>query len=326
MIRRCLPFAAILCLPACATLPAPEAKAFHELATANRDAFGSLVETQTEVFTRLARRGIESGRGRIQQMNCSDADLEECRLSYDLDGADIALGPTAVNTRKLIDAIATYGERMAQLAEASDLEAVSERADAAAGAVQALIATVSPPAGAIAKPILEGAALAHRQKLVKRRRAFLLQIASAAKPSIDTASMAMTEIAKVVRDNLAIAAARSLREGQRALNEGERRESALVGRSAALASKAGAEERRDYVEDRLDRVREQRGEQVEAMVGAARALNATKQLEVDFKPLADAHDALIAKLRNPDESLEAAIADIDKFLALLDSFAAVTKI
>jgi hypothetical protein len=321
-----LPIALLYWLPACTTLPAPEAKAFHELATANRDAFGGLVETQTAAFAGLARRGIENGRGRMQQMNCSDADSGECKLSYDLEGSDIALGPAAVQTRKLIGAIATYGERMAQLAEARDLDAVAERADAAAGAVQALIVAVAPPAGAAVKPILDAAARAHREKLVRRRRAFLLAIATAAKPSVDTASRTMTDIAREVRENLAIAAARSLRASQRALDAGERQERDLVARGEALRARPGTEEQRDYVDDRLDGVRARRGEQVDAMIRAARALNATKELDVDFKPLREAHDALIAKLQDPDMSLEAAMAEVDKFLGLLDAFAAVAKI
>ena len=290
-------------LSACATLPAPEATAFHKLATANRDAFDGLTWRERAALSDLAIRRVGAGQGTIRQQHCGPDDDAECRLDYDLDGTGITLGVAAPHTRALIGAVARYGGQMADLAEAKDIKELDDKAAAAGGAVRGLIAVVLPGSDAITKPIVDAAVLALHGKLVAKRRQLLLVNAQAAKPAIDTASSRMTEIAGLAKQNILIASAASIRRAQRALGD------------LRPPDKPGAR----------DPFQAQRTDEAAALIHAGRDLNGARRLTTDFSDLAKAHDALIAKLRDPKVSLEGAEAYLDNFLALLDDVAAIAK-
>lgn len=290
-------------LSACATLPAPEASAFHQLATVNRDAFDGMIGRESAALADLAIRRTGAGEGMIRTQHCGPDDDVDCRLDYELSGTDIALGAAAPHTRALIGATARYGGQMADLAEAKDINELDDKARAAGGAVRGLIAVVLPGSDAITRPIVDAAVLALHGKLVARRRQLLLVNAEAAKPAIDTAAARMTEIAGLAKQNILIASAASIRRAQRTLGD------------LRAPDQPGAK----------DPFRGERTDAAAALIRAGRDLNGARQLATDFSALAKAHDALIAKLRDPKASLEGAAAYLDNFLALLDDVAAIAK-
>lgn len=290
-------------LSACATLPAPEATAFHKLATADRDAFDGLIGRESAALSELAIRRVGAGEGTIRTQHCGPDDSADCRLDYALDGTAIVLGAAAPHTRALIGATARYGGQMADLAEARDIQELDDKARAAGGAVRGLIAVVLPGSDAITTPIVDAAVLALHGKLVAKRRRLLLVNAEAAKPAIDTAAARMTEIAGLAKQNILIASAASIRRAQRALGD------------LHLPDPPGAN----------DPLRGERTDAAATLIRAGRDLNGARLLATDFSALARAHDALIAKLRDPKASLDGADAYLDDFLAVLDDVAAIAK-
>jgi hypothetical protein len=317
-------FGLLCCLSACATLPAPEAAAFRKIAAADRVRFTAITETEREAVTGMAVRQVAANRGKIDYVNCATRDVGDCRLSYRLDGLVIDLGQSAPNMRRLIDRISDYAAAMADLAEARDIDLAVDKAGGAASAAASLAAVVGVP---FVKPALDAVVQLFRADLVARRRRLMLENARAAQPVIVAAAARMSAIAEPVRTNIIAAAGIDLDEAGGALETSQARATALEQRAERLRQEAArggsqAEERLDGTETRLEAVRAVRAAQAEAAIRAGNAVSIARRIDTDFSPLAEGHGQLVARLADPSVSLDQALGDINRFLAVLDAFAA----
>jgi hypothetical protein len=316
--------AALGCLAACATLPAPEAVAFRKIAEADRVRFSGITATEREAVTGMAVRQVAANRGKIDYENCAVRDVGDCRLSYRLDGLVIDLGQSAPNMRRLIGHISDYAARMADLAEARDIDAAVGKAGGAADAAASLAAAVGVP---FVKPALDAVVQLFRADLVARRRRLMLENARAAQPVIVAAAARMSAIAEPVKTNILAAAGIDLEEAGGALEGSEASATALELRIGKLRKQASlgdsaAEERLDRSEARLDAVRAGRVQQADAAIRAGNAVSVARRIDTDFSALADGHGKLVARLADPSVGLDQALGDINRFLAVVDAFAA----
>ena len=314
----------LYCLAACATLPAPEAIAFRKIAEADRVRFSAITATEREAVTGMAVRQVAINRGKIDYVNCASHDSGDCRLSYQLDGLVIDLGQSAPNMRRLVDHISDYAAGMAELAEAKDIDAAVGKAGGAADAAASLAALVGVP---FVKPALDAVVQLFRADLNARRRRLMLENARAAQPVIAAAAARMSAIAVPVKTNILAAAGIDLDEAGGALEGSQARATALEQRAARLRGevargRAGAEERLDGAEARLEAVHAARAVQAEAAIRAGDAVSVARRIDTDFSPLAEGHAKLVARLADPSVGLDQALADINRFLAVLDAFAA----
>jgi len=316
--------ATLYCLSACATLPAPEAIAFRKIAEADRVRFSAITVTEREAVTGMAVRQVAANRGKIDYTNCATRDVGDCRLSYQLDGLVIDLGQSAPNMRRLIDHISDYAGSMADLAEAKDIDLATDKAGGAADAAASLAAVVGVP---FVKPALDAVVQLFRADLVARRRRLMLENARAAQPVIVAAAARMSAIAEPVKTNILAAAGIDLEEAGGALESSQARATALVQRVQRLrqdtaSGRGRAEERLDGTEARLEAVQAARAAQAEAAIRAGNAVSVARRIDTDFSALAEGHGKLVARLADPSVSLDQALGDINRFLAVLDAFSA----
>ena len=320
--------AVLYCLSACTTLPAPEALAFHKIADADKIRFTGITEIEREAVTGMTVREVAASRGRINYENCAAADRGACRLNYQMGSLIIGLDQSAPRMRKLVAQISDYGAHMAELAEAKDIGQAADNAGAAADAVAGLAGIVGVP---FAKPVLDLAVDWFRSDLVAKRQKLLLDNALAAQPVITAASVLMSKIAKPVQTNILAAAGIDLENAGGALDSTQATAAALEAQAAALRKETerggrGADQRLamlDRTEERLADLRAQRAADADALIRASGAVNAARRIDIDFSPLAKGHDALVARLEDPKGmSLEESLAQINRFLTVLDAFAA----
>lgn len=326
-VRRILALTAPCALLACtASLPGPEAAAFRTLADANKQAFEGATAAERDAAVAFAAANLESGRGELIPVSCGEGEVGPCVLEYRNGGA-VKLVEVAPNTRALIGAIANYGARMAELAEAEDLEAVHSQAEAAGGAVKGLAKAAGLPT--ISDPIVDAALFAMRRNIVARRRAVLLAAATAAHPAIEAAARSLSPIAGGLKANLVRLRASNLRayDLKVAARFGEEeRLTRQVARLQARADRgdAAAVAALALASDRLDRVRERRLDEVTTMLRSADGINDACAMRTDFSGLARAHATLIRTLEDPRVSAEDALADLNEFVTILDGMSAAS--
>lgn len=304
----------VLTLSSCASLPAKEATAFKELATADRDAFQNLADNQQKSRLSDAQSLLRQNLIRVEVAgDCKSNSATDCLVTYTMvDGtAGPAFATPAPNSRALLSAISRYGDNMAQLAEAKDLTTVKAKSQAAAGSVKALATLLGPVAAPIGV-IIDAAVFAGNAGLKEKRRRAMLTVAKAAQPKLADAAEDLTEIAKLMSDDIRAGSAAEIRDLRRRIKEDqeqERRLKARYGRNIQV---------RPNVADRIDRLQDRRSENLSKLVNAAEALNRSRAA-LKFDKLAEAHALLIQSLEDPDASIEEAMTDINEFLALLES-------
>lgn len=304
-------------LTGCANkLPGPEAEAFSIISTANKAAFTELNDQQLAAQVLYAKRAILSGNGRvIVEPGCNSPAKGDCIVTYSLSGNDsVKLARPAIKARALLGSISRYGESMSELAKAQDLEAVYANADKAAGSVKSLVLAVAP-AASVAAPIIDLLTMAAKSSLREKRRAALLQVASAADPAIQDAAGLLNGMLNPMKTDITRSAAREVGDIQERMVNLEIEERRL----AALKRPTNAQKAR------LASLRAQRSAELDLLVASADKLNAMRGIDLDFSELAKAHSKLVNKLKNPDVSAEDLFKDLNQVLVLMDQIKAATQ-
>lgn len=298
---------------ACATLPAPEATAFRALAKADKGAFDDVVDSEARVGLQRSQRLLAGDDGRVVLNNCGRAAVDDCTVTYTVAGTDYALVRSAPNMRALLGAIVRYSDAMAELCEARDLETVRSKAEGAAGAVKAL-AGVIPGAPAITGAIVDAATFAGNERLRDKRRRALLGVALAARAPIAAASGVVAEQAAALKESVLAGGSENILATQAGILNGQAEERKLLkGKTLDQARLSPARRAR------IEALREGRAVALAALVDQSRQIDRARKLGAEWGKLSEAHEALIAKLKDPKASLEDALADIDAVLALLDA-------
>ena len=299
-----------------ANLPKAEADAFKTIAAADRDALSDLTQAQLASRLRYAKRAIVNGDGRVLvSAGCPDGDQGDCMVTYRLsDKSDeVALVRSGANARVVMGSIARYGEQMAELAEAKDLDTVKAKAEAAGGAAKSLLLTVIPGAD-VAKPIIDLLLMAHNASLREKRRQALLANARAADPAIRQAALLLNGILIPVKTDLEMDAAREVNDIQARMADAHRAELEILNKRKRTADE----------DRRLAVLREGRARDLDLLVEASRKVNAVRGIDTDFGALATAHAKLIQKLENPDYNAEDVFRDLNQILVLIDQIKAAT--
>lgn len=269
-----------LVLAACGTLPAQEAGAFRTLASADRDAFAALAQKESDVVGAIA---LAQPDGSLERDNCDIGGAGVCELLVASPRGELRLSPTAPETRALIGALAAYGESMAELAEAKDVEAARLAAGKAGGSVKGLVVLV-PGAPAIAGPVIDGLVWVSGQGMVQKRRRALLDAADKADPAVQLAAQRMGAISARLRSNLERAAVMKLDAAWEAYQ-----------RAPDEAARAA---------------------QFQAVSAAAADLNAARQIRTDYDALAQGHARLRAALAGSGDPA-AAMGELQTFIGIL---------
>ena len=306
-------------LTGCAsTLPAPEATAFRTLATADRGAFDDVVTGETQVGLQRSQRLLGQNEGRVALNNCTRAATEDCTVTYTVAGADYNLVRAAPNMRALLGGVVRYSAAMAELCEAKDLDTVKSKSEGAAGAVKALATIVGLPA--ISGAIIDFATFAANERLRDKRRAALLKIALAAREPIAAASRTVSEQAAILKDVVLAGGSENIAATQATILNGQAEERAILKGVPLERARLSANQRA-----RVEQLRASRASALALLVEQSGQIATARRLGADWGKLNAAHDALIAKLQNPELSLEDAMADINTVLALLDAIKGETK-
>lgn len=305
---------ALILLQGCAsTLPAPEAKAFRTLATADKGAFDEVVAQEALIGLERSQRLLARGQGRIALSDCGRNAIEDCTVTYSVGGFDYALVRSAPNLRALLGSVTRYADAMAELCEAKDLETVRSSSEGAAGAVKALAAIV-PGVPAITGAIIDAATYAGNARLRTKRRQALLKVALAARAPVAAASRNLDAAASELRGSILAGGSENILATQEAIIAAQGEEGRLLaGRELDNGSIRPADRTRVLA------LRARRADGLAVLTQQAARINLARNLGADFGKLNEAHDKLIAKLRNPEASIEDALADIDAFLTLLDA-------
>jgi len=310
--------ACVAMLAGCAqTLPAPEGAAFAKLAAADKDAFGSLADQDAAAGLAVSQALMEDNAGRVVIDGCGSAATGDCTLTYTVAGTDYRLITSGVHARALIGAIARYSDQMSTLAQAKDLDDLKAKSQAAAGSLKGLAAVAAPGVGLIATPIIDAALFIGDASLRDKRRRAMLKIALAAQLIIERSAKALEDEAVLFKSDILKNAALSITRTQGTIIDNQARERAFLGRRKP-ASLSPA----DY--SQLEALRDKRSAGLATLNQQARTLTAARRMPTTFQPLIDAHKALIAKLQNPEISMEDAIAQVDQFLSILDEVKAAT--
>lgn len=300
MVARLAVLAMLVALGGCAhKLPTDQATAFRTLASGDRDAFANLAKSENEAVTAFVTNQVSAGQGSVSTANCDlqpapDASGRPCAVVW----KTIQLRPTAPHTRKLISAVSDYGEQMATLAEAKDIQEAQGSVSALGKAVNGLFtaAGVPPIGGALMDALVK----IQQSRLVEQRRLMLLEAAQQADPGVRAAAATMTRISERLQANLQVTAVDRLTSAEGVLKTpvaGEGASAAQARRTKALGD----------------------------MVKAANDLQTARDLDTDFSPLADAHAKLVEALRNPEGDTASALADIRAYLGLLKAAAVAAK-
>lgn len=272
-----------LLLSGCGTLPAGEAGAFRTLASANRDSFTGLSQRESDLVNAIA---LSQPTASVERENCDLGGTGTCALVVELaDGGRFILSPTAPETRALIGGLATYGDSMAELAEAKDVDAAQDAAAKAGASVKGLAAMV-PGAPSIIGPVIDGIVWGAGQGMVQKRRRALLAAAEKADPAVQLAARRMGEISGRLRSNLERASVMKL--------------------DAAWAAWQRAPDEAT------------RAARFQAMATAAAELNTARQIPIDYSALAQGHARLVEALRG-NGGLGAALGELQTFVGILNA-------
>ena len=303
----------VLMLSGCATiLPAPEATAFHKLATVDKSAFDDVVNSEAQVGLMRSQRLLAANDGHVTLRNCGRDATEDCTVSYMVAGVGYDLVRSAPNMRALLGGIVRYSDAMAELCEAKDLDTVKSKSEGAAGAVKALATLVGAPV--IAGAIIDAATFAANQRLRDKRRTALLRVALAARPSIAAATRIVTEQAAILKSVVLAGGSENIAATQAVIITGQEEERAILQGLPFDKAKLTKAER-----DRVAVLRVERSNALATIVEQSRQIAVARRLGAAWGKLDEVHEVLIAKLQDPSQSLETALADIDAMLALIDA-------
>ncbi|MCW4462715.1 hypothetical protein OK349_13445 [Sphingomonas sp. BT-65] len=287
--------------------------AFRTLATADKSAFDAVVDREAQVGLERSQRLLGANEGRVALNNCGSTATEDCTVTYAIAGVDYQLVRSAPNMRALLGGIVRYSDAMAELCEAEDLETVKSRSEGAAGAVKALAALI-PGMPAITNAIIDAATFAGNERLRTKRRKALLQVALAAREPIAAASQVVAEQTAALKGSILAGGAENIAATQAVIVRGQAEERRLLnGRPLEQAVLTAAER------GRVEALRAERRQALALLVEQSRQIGSARKLGAEWGKLNAAHEKLIAKLQNPDLSLEDALADINAVLALLDA-------
>ena len=296
------------------TLPAPEAGAFRTMATLGRDDFARRVGGEYQALVADAALELRANRGRVTVGGCEPQDQGDCVVTYTDDTLrSVPLVGAAPNARVLIGGIATYATRMADLAEAKDLDELRAKAEAAGGSAKAL-ALVALPTGPLAgmvAPLIDAAFWAANASRVDHRRRALLRIATATQPAIDSAADTLNTMTGLLRETPIEHVASRLNATKDAITISQVQERALRLRAAQMRSAVAAAR----LMARADDLRDRRDADFETLMAQRADLNMLRTPAMDYRTLAEAHRTLIDKLANPHVSIENAMRDLDLMVA-----------
>lgn len=299
IVRWAVSGAAALALSACASLPTTESTAFRTIAQSSQAGFASLSDAEQAAVEADQLRRVSLRQGRLLQGDGCAAPLaaaDPCVLVFaDPDETDPAKGLPLISRterlEKLTAAIGDYAGAMSDLAEAKDLDAQNAAVAKVGASVKALAAMAGPQA-AIAGPAVDAIVFAQKQAALNARRRLMLDLAQAAAPAVEGAARALQAEAVPLRTTLVVFSEGRFRTAERALRE---------------------EPATDPPGQRLALARDE--------VAAAADLTKARAIRTDFTPLAEAHRALVKRLRDPSASGADAIAQAQEFIAVLQSFA-----
>lgn len=315
---------AVAALTSCTqTLPAPEAGAFRTIATLSRDEFTQRVDREYQAQIANVARELRANRGRVVVAGCGSQDQIDCTVTYTDGPLSMSLVSAAPKARALIGSIANYGNRMAELAEAKDLEELRTKAEAASGAAKALALVVMPagPIAGMVAPLLDAAFWAANARRIDRRRRALLEIATATQPAIDQAAATLTAITRPLRETSVDEIALRLNATKNAITLGQVQERSLRKKAAARPGQSSSAR----LINTADRIRDQRAVDFQTLMHQQAELNAARAPGLDYQKLADAHRKLREKLANPRVSLENAMRDLDFLIATASAAATATR-
>ena len=326
-ILRAVGVTALLGVAACATLPAKEAEAFRELSTAQRDAFVGLTETERKALIAFAASARNASGSSWLTDNCGPdpAEQQDCIVTFrDSSGGHIKLTQAARNARAVIGGLAKYGGKMAELAEAQDIDTAREKTQAVGAAVKGLAAAVGVAVPFVG-PVVDLAVFAESARLKEKRRRALLRAAQVAHPAVVVAADRLSEIARPLRGNIVLVSSQrvtgaaqqvsTLRQRQATLT---RQRDGLGGGKVTSAWRAATIARLDSQIDKLD---SDYNLAAHELVQASADLNVARSIETDFSDLEKAHSKLLDALQNPKISIEDALTDLTKFLEIMESLA-----
>lgn len=310
-------FISAIALTSCtSTLPGAEADAFKKIAAIDKEAFTQLSEAQLTAQTQYAKRAILAGKGRvIVDTGCATADDGPCIVSYTISGADqVNLVEPAVKAKSVLGSLSRYGDAMAELAAAQDLETVNSKAESAGGAVKSFVLNVIPQA-AILGPIVDLAVLAAKASLVEKRRKALLANARAADPAIRATAVLLNGTLKPMKTDILLNASREVGDLQERMAKSQLQENAIMKhRKLSTAD-----------QNMLAALRGKRASDLDLLVAAAAKVNAMRAINLDFGSLVSAHSELIKKLESPQYSAEEALSNLNQVLVLIDQIKAITQ-
>lgn len=296
-------------------LPKNDAIAFQTLATANRDSFQALAQSESDSVTTFVSRRLEEGVGAISYKNCDKTPVEggslPCTAVWTPKiGKPIELRPTAAKTRALIGGLAGYGEQMATLAKAEDVTELQSSADGVATSIKALGTALGM--GPLANVIIDAAAWIGKRRMIEKRRSALLEAAREADPSVQLAARRLGEISTLLRGNLTDTAHSRITDAHLA-----------IGANKAASSRAAAKS--DAGGELAPRAPVSTAEALTELVQATQDLEAARDLSTDYSALGVAHDKLVKALANPKQSTAHVLADVKTFLTLLKAAETATK-
>ncbi len=293
--------ASLIC--GCASLPTDQTAAFHTVASAARSDFANLSHAETAAVQADQLARVAEGSRRLKLApECFAATNQSAacviKTGDPADPApekDLVLTSRTQHLQKLVTTIADYAGAMADLAQAKDLADADTAATKAADSVKTLAAMVGP-VGVAAGPVLDALVFARKQFEVRKRRALLLRVASAADPVVAaTATLLGAETTQLRASLIEVSQTRLV--GLKTQYDTDRKTPTLSpgDRATLLAD----------------------------IVQSANDLTGARAIETDFSSLAKTHTEVVNILRNPKLDIGESIAQAEAFATVVQSLAEI---
>jgi hypothetical protein len=295
---RLAPALLALQLAACGTLPTQQSAGFKTLASGSQVAFAALSGAQAEALANEQLALVAKGEKRLRlSPGCTavESSTDPCfvvvgDLGADNPAADISLGAQTAHMQKLLLGISQYAGAMSDLAAAKDLDKAAAATGRVTAGLKSLAATVYPPGGAMAGPVLEAFAFGAAQMRLQQRRATMLRLAARADPIVRDAADALSQESARLRLTLLRIRKERLSDAKLALDAYDAKPAADPDKAVAARAKLAAD-----------------------VAAAASAVDRARAIRTDFTPLARAHQLLLAALRDPNADPTAGVAEAQAF-------------
>ena len=330
----------------CATLPTDQTTGFQKVSDADRDAFAAIAKTEESSIATRAELLASENPGTYSKQGCDFAfpgappppaasapapsssvaapSVPTCSITFQRAG-DPPLTPVlaAPRTRQLIGAIATYADKMSELATAKDVTAAQTAVDGLASAISGI--AIASGAGAPVAVIIQFADVATKEAFIAERRRVLRVAANAAEQPIEQAAATMGNISVSLQQDIEASASDRIRLEMGLTVAEQQLISCLRGMKPMPTQAAFDEQHCESIRHAPDIQRAilEHDAHLRLSVLNADLFKASSDyddaaaLQTDYSGLVKSHQDLLKALNKPGFSPGAALADLNSIVSKL---------